>query len=215
MDCREFLHRYSDYDDSLISPSEADRFRAHMAGCPACERYDRVLRKGRMIARQVEPPQPRADFVPRLRARLWRESQQRDRRSLRGPARVAAAMAATTVLLAVAVAVGLLGPVAAGVPAALGMETYLPPAVKAAPATVPAQSAVVLAASRPGQGYDGPAFRPASLPPIGGPDPRDWMAKRVDRGAASSYSPLITGPPAYGGAAVRPGASIPMHRTLD
>ncbi|MFW5951867.1 MAG: anti-sigma factor family protein, partial [Gemmatimonadota bacterium] len=70
MDCREFLTRYSDYDDSLVPPTEAERFRAHMAGCEACARYDRVLRKGRMLARQLPGPEPATDFGPRLLRRL-------------------------------------------------------------------------------------------------------------------------------------------------
>ena len=65
MDCHEFLARYSDYDDSRIPPSEAARFHAHLAECPSCARYDRVLRKGRMVARQLRV-EPSTDFVRRL-----------------------------------------------------------------------------------------------------------------------------------------------------
>ena len=79
MDCTEFLNRYSEYDDSLVPPSEADRFRSHMASCDACTRYDRVLRKGRMLARQAPGVEPSDDFVPRLHARLWSEAGRVDR----------------------------------------------------------------------------------------------------------------------------------------
>ncbi|MFW6206115.1 MAG: zf-HC2 domain-containing protein, partial [Gemmatimonadota bacterium] len=94
MNCREFLRRYSEYDDSLIPAFEADRFRAHMAECPSCARYDRVLRKGRMLARQLPRLEPDPDFLPRLRLRLL---QQPRRRPIR--ARLAAGLAAATVLI--------------------------------------------------------------------------------------------------------------------
>ena len=79
MDCTEFLNRYSEYDDSLVPPAEADRFRSHMASCDSCTRYDRVLRKGRMLARQAPGVEPSDDFVPRLHARLWSEGPRVDR----------------------------------------------------------------------------------------------------------------------------------------
>ena len=69
MDCSEFLDRYSEYDDSLLPPREEAVFRAHLETCEACARYDRVLRKGRMLARQMAP-HPAPDFMPRLRLRL-------------------------------------------------------------------------------------------------------------------------------------------------
>lgn len=69
MTCSEFLHRYSDYDDSLLTPGEEARFRAHLRECRECARYDRVLRKGRMLARQVAA-EPSRDFMPRLHRRI-------------------------------------------------------------------------------------------------------------------------------------------------
>lgn len=69
MDCTEFLDRYSEYDDSLLPAREEAVFRAHLDACEGCARYDRVLRKGRMLARQMAP-EPTPDFMPRLRLRL-------------------------------------------------------------------------------------------------------------------------------------------------
>ena len=73
MTCSDFLDRYSDFDDSLLTPTEEAVFRAHLEACLACARYDRVLRKGRMLARQLAT-EPAPDFVPRLRRRILSES---------------------------------------------------------------------------------------------------------------------------------------------
>ena len=69
MNCTEFLDRYSDFDDSLLTPAEEAVFREHLASCPPCDRYDRVLRKGRMLARQLDTD-PAPDFMPRLQRRI-------------------------------------------------------------------------------------------------------------------------------------------------
>ena len=96
MDCTDFLDRYSDYDDSLLTPREEAIFRAHLEICEACARYDRVLRKGRMLARQMAP-EPTADFMPRLRLRLLASPEPR----LSGPGPVAAGGFLTLALAAV------------------------------------------------------------------------------------------------------------------
>lgn len=173
MDCREFLHRYSEYDDSLVTADEAARFRDHMAACRSCARYDRVLRKGRMLARQLPGPEPSPELIPRLRRRLlWTQPR---RRGFRG-ARLAAGLAAATVLLVVASAVRL-------------MESG-----NLAPDTAVARVADVDAGN--------PVLRPARagvpvLPAgITGPT-RAWTAEKVATADTSSYSPLVTGPPVY------------------
>lgn len=201
MDCTEFLNRYSEYDDSLVPPAEADRFRAHMAVCEACLRYDRVLRKGRMLARQTPGVEPSDDFVPRLRVRLsWQERGRTDR-VLRAPAQSASALAAVTVLLTVIVALGLL------------MQA---PDLRLASTPRP-----VASVGSGGSGLDaGPSSRiPPRLPAVGlaaePTAPRDWAFQRVDRTVLSSYSPLIVGPPAYRGARSHSEAFIFTSRTLD
>lgn len=172
MDCREFLHRYSEYDDSLVPAHEADRFRAHMAECRACARYDRVLRKGRMLARQLPAPEPSPDFIPRLRRRLLRTPPRR--RGFRG-ARLAAGLAAATVLLVALSAVEV-------------MESGGPEAAEGGAVT--------------GGGAGRPASRPAHagvpvLPVASGGSTRAWTTQEVATADTSSYSPLVVGPPAY------------------
>lgn len=176
MDCTDFLVRYSDYDDSLIPPSEAELFRAHMAECGDCARYDRVLRKGRMLARQIQVPEPSEEFQRRLQLRLWGEashSADRGRRS----SRLAAGLAAVTVLAATAAGLSL-------------MEGASAERFAAAPALEP--EAVASAPARSAGVYQG-----AVLLAAGTSSPRPWTAQRVDHTVTGSYSPLVTGPPAF------------------
>ncbi|MFO7892141.1 MAG: zf-HC2 domain-containing protein [Longimicrobiales bacterium] len=188
MDCREFLLRYSDYDDSLLPAHEAARFRAHMAECPSCARYDRVLRKGRMVARQIPEPEPSPDFLPRLQLRL---REVRSRRRWPG-ARLAAGLAAVTVLVVAASAVSVLdvpGTASSAPETAVGGAT---PAVTSSTASgAPAPPTRVRPASA--------SVRRAvtALPAVEPDSPRGWMAKEVAPAVVASYSPLETGPPSY------------------
>jgi hypothetical protein len=191
MDCNEFLARYSEYDDSRIAPTEAARFRAHMQECPSCARYDRVLRKGRMVARQMGVDSSE-DFLLRLDQRLWVEAHRARASGLRRPAQIAAALAAVTVLMATSAGVGILGVrPAESDPITGGVEEVVP--VVLVPEGAPVRVRAVL------------------LPPIDHPEPRAWPAKRVDPAPSTAYSPLVVGPPAYRQAA---GPSNPVY-TLD
>lgn len=199
MDCTEFLNRYSDYDDSLVPLVEVDRFRNHMAGCDACTRYDRVLRKGRMLARQAPGVEPSDDFVPRLHLRLWDERSARARAAER-PAQTASVLAAMTVLLVVTGAFALL---------ARAADTSASQPYTAAPAP-----SVQLANSMGSFHLAGSPTVPV-LPPLSVAAARPWTAERVDPAGLASYSPLVTGPPAYRGGRPYSGASISAYRTLD
>ena len=200
MDCREFLLRYSEYDDSLIPPHEADRFRDHMAECGSCARYDRVLRKGRMVARQLPRPEPSRDFVARLRLRLRRE---RRRRVDRGAA-MASGLAAATVLMVAATAVQFLGPSGPAETPGAAASSAASRAPTAAPKSVaerPTQPSVKRGTI--------PGALVAALSALESGTRRDWPTREVAPAGAASYSPLETGPPAY---RVRPPS---VHRTTD
>jgi anti-sigma factor RsiW len=179
MNCKDFLNSYSDYDDSLLEPFEMEQFRAHMAGCDSCARYDRVLRKGRMLARQLPPVTPGEDFLPRLNHRMH-GLRRRPRRTAPLPALggAATALAAVTVVLTSVWVVTLLDQ---GTPAASVAEA----ADEAFETTVGWSSwsgAVVVAGG-------GTGATPAAH--------RGWAAQRVDQPVTGAYSPLVTGPPAY------------------
>lgn len=184
MTCREFLERYSEYDDSLIPAAEAERFRRHMEACPSCARYDRVLRKGRMVARQLDRPEPSPDFIPRLRSRLL---QQRTRGRMYMSGRVAAGLAAVTVLMVATSAVRL-------------MESVSPPTSDGAVRSVAERTVPDGIDRLPSPRPDGGVYRLAAraiLPVQSRPAPREWPVTEVAPAGTASYSPLETGPPAY------------------
>lgn len=200
MDCSDFLDGYSDYDDSLLPPADEAAFRDHLEVCASCQRYDRVLRKGRMVARQVSGPAPSREAIPGMRQGLWTDSGHAGRwRSRTGVARVPGPMAAMTRL-----------PVAGGV-LTLALAAVLAVQVLDSPGAprLPLEQLHVH--------QEGVLQRPAVLPPSAYADPhRDWTVARVDHPAASSYSPLVTGPPAYRAERVTFTSTSPSLRsTLD
>ena len=74
MTCAEFLDRYTDFRDGLISaPRELRRFERHLTCCPACRRYDAAVRRGVRALQTVETIEPSPEFRRRLEARLAQE----------------------------------------------------------------------------------------------------------------------------------------------
>src|SRR2546421_12818902 len=74
MTCAEFLERYTDFRDGLITaPRELRRFTRHLALCQACRRYDAALRRGVLALRAVQTIEPSPSFRRRLDERLARE----------------------------------------------------------------------------------------------------------------------------------------------
>ena len=74
MTCAEFLKRYTDVRDGLITaPRELRRFERHLTQCPACRRYDTSLRRGVLALQAAGTIEPSRDFRRRLDARLARE----------------------------------------------------------------------------------------------------------------------------------------------
>jgi anti-sigma factor RsiW len=74
MTCAEFLDRYSEFRDGLITaPREARRFKHHLAQCPSCRTYEATLRRGVRALQAVDVLLPSADFRTRLESRLRRE----------------------------------------------------------------------------------------------------------------------------------------------
>jgi anti-sigma factor RsiW len=79
MTCPEFLDRYTEFRDGLISaPRELRRFQRHLAQCTACREYDAVLRRGVSALQDAPTIEPSADFRRRLDARLARERSRSD-----------------------------------------------------------------------------------------------------------------------------------------
>jgi hypothetical protein len=79
MTCPEFLERYTEYRDGLVTaPRELRRFQRHLVQCVACCEYDAALRRAVSALHDVPTIQPSADFRRRLDARLARERTRSD-----------------------------------------------------------------------------------------------------------------------------------------
>ncbi len=74
MDCTEFLERYSDFRDGLVTAlRERRRFERHLGRCAQCREHDARVRRGVMALQTARTIQPSPDFRRRLEARLSRE----------------------------------------------------------------------------------------------------------------------------------------------
>jgi anti-sigma factor RsiW len=102
MTCQEFLTRYTDYRDGLVTaPREGRRFARHLTTCASCRRYDAALHDGVGALQTLPNAEPDAAFRRRLERRLSAERARAGRPFV--PTRPAVAAA-----LLVAVALGLL-----------------------------------------------------------------------------------------------------------
>ncbi len=72
MTCEEYLARHSEYLDEELGAEAAAEMRRHGAGCPRCARYDRVLRRGLALVRELEPVLPSTDSYLSLHEHLAR-----------------------------------------------------------------------------------------------------------------------------------------------
>lgn len=99
MTCGEFLERYTDYRDGLVTaPRELRRFQRHMAQCPSCRTHDVALRHGVSALQDTDTVELSSDFRRRLELRLERE------RSLPKPFLSRRAPVAAALFVAVAIA---------------------------------------------------------------------------------------------------------------
>src|SRR5437879_12528703 len=74
MTCAEFLERYTDFRDGLITaPRELRRFERHLLRCAGCRRYDTAVRRRVLALHAAGTIEPSRDFRRRLDARLERE----------------------------------------------------------------------------------------------------------------------------------------------
>jgi hypothetical protein len=70
MDCEEFLQEYSDYFDWRLEGRPLSEYREHLSSCGRCAEYDRVMRSGLHLVKDIEPPQAAADCVTRVQRRV-------------------------------------------------------------------------------------------------------------------------------------------------
>jgi hypothetical protein len=69
--CDQLRDRHSDFIDGLLRPEEMAELQAHIDECDACARYDRVLRNGLSLVRDLSEVRPSDDFEHRLQHRLF------------------------------------------------------------------------------------------------------------------------------------------------
>jgi hypothetical protein len=72
LSCREFLEGHSDFLDGFLPDTMTRRFEEHVVGCASCNRFDRVLRRGLLLAHNLPEIQPSANFQEKLQAQLMR-----------------------------------------------------------------------------------------------------------------------------------------------
>ena len=66
MECEEFLQSFSDYLDAEFEKHPRDEYTQHIEVCAECGEYDRVMRRGLRLVRELDMPEPVPDFMPRL-----------------------------------------------------------------------------------------------------------------------------------------------------
>lgn len=71
MDCTQFLSSFTDYRDDRVGLQQRARIERHLADCPSCRRYCRIVEEGVRLLRALPPISVSDDFRPRLRHRIY------------------------------------------------------------------------------------------------------------------------------------------------
>lgn len=99
MTCSEFLSSFSDVQDGSAPAHVARAADEHLAACPSCSRYRRVVERGVDLLRTLPAPAVNEDFVPRLGVRLRLVDEDARLRSHANSGSTALAVLAMAVLL--------------------------------------------------------------------------------------------------------------------
>jgi hypothetical protein len=168
LSCRQFREGHTDYLDGHLPDAVARQFDTHVQSCSGCQRFDHVLRRGLLLARNLPEIQPSAHFHENLQSRLL----QLDTESARRPI---VANPGTLIMIAAVLAVVALVPMFR----LLEQEASTP-----APAGVPVSTVpfTVTPLALPGT---------AVLPP--GPA---TAALLVNEFETATFSPVVVSPPA-------------------
>jgi hypothetical protein len=73
MDCRSFRRHHLAYLDNTLPGELLVAAECHVIECEGCARHDTAVRRALMLARNMAPIEPSADFQARLEARLRAE----------------------------------------------------------------------------------------------------------------------------------------------
>jgi anti-sigma factor RsiW len=99
LSCAEVIARHSEYVDGELPPLETEKWRAHLATCTICARYDRVLRKGVQLLHDTDL-QADPEFIQHLRYRIADEDHRMTMRPIGMNAGAVASVAAVVALAA-------------------------------------------------------------------------------------------------------------------
>ncbi len=100
--CERFLAGYSAFRDDALPWEERVEFEVHLDECASCARYDRVLRRGAEVYRDLPELEVSDDFSARLQHRIFTEDLETAR--ARGGRSDGAALAALGMAAAIAAA---------------------------------------------------------------------------------------------------------------
>jgi anti-sigma factor RsiW len=173
VDCDEFLAHHSEYLDGILTPIAAARLAGHATVCGACARYDRIVRKGSELVRDLPDAEPSEDFEMRLQHRIFHME---DARALQPRATSAAA--------------------ALGVAAAIALLAWSPMLVRSGggmPATATLQESV---GDTHGAFNAMPLFSQSTWYPTALPAPAHQPSGLLAV-FPGPYSPLVVTPPAH------------------
>jgi anti-sigma factor RsiW len=195
MTCEDFLARHSEYLDDELSAVAAAGMRQHMAACERCARYDRVLRRGLALVRELEPVAPADDPYAGLQRYLARRSERAAARAVRGPLAATVAVAGVLALFAWSALFR-----ATGVPASASAGR---PAVEARPRAAPDPTVLTAGLGLSGIDVVGPGMPVVPRWPIRRlPSRTEGAGSRLimDQSVLASgpYTPLVVEPPDYG-----------------
>ena len=84
MECEEFITDYSDFLDHQFEEHSLSSYCEHLLHCSDCAEYDRVMRRGLKLVRQLELPGTCPDFAPRVNERALSSSPGLDERAVSG-----------------------------------------------------------------------------------------------------------------------------------
>jgi anti-sigma factor RsiW len=98
--CDEFLAGHSEYVDGRLSSLAAARLAAHADECRSCARYDRIVRRGMDLVRDLPAAEPSDDFELRLQHRIFHMEDAGALQPRAGGAAAALGIAAAIALLA-------------------------------------------------------------------------------------------------------------------
>lgn len=194
MTCEEYLARHSEYLDEELGAEAAAEMRRHSAGCPRCARYDRVLRQGLTLVRELEPVLPSSDSYLALHEHLARTTPAPPVGVPRVPFAATIAVAGVVALVAWSALFR-----ATGVPASAAGESVSGiPVSDAALGPIGTSSQLMGVGPRGLSGTDVvgpgiPAARPAWLRSSGA-----FLPVRSHTLPPGPYTPLLLQPPEYG-----------------